>query len=121
MRQFMDITKALGDQTRVRILLMLRDGELCLCQVIEVLNLAPSTISKHVDLLRRAGLIEMRKEGRWHYYRLSDDRASAVVRDALRWVFDALKDEETVTSDAARLCCVREADLKELAECYNRN
>jgi DNA-binding transcriptional ArsR family regulator len=49
---------------------MLTSGELCVCQVTEVLQLAPSTVSKHMSILRQAGLVEARKEGRWIYYRL---------------------------------------------------
>ncbi|GIW77819.1 MAG: hypothetical protein KatS3mg104_2882 [Phycisphaerae bacterium] len=52
-KPFLNITKALSDETRVRALLALREGELCLCQIIEMLGMAPSTVSKHMDLLSR--------------------------------------------------------------------
>lgn len=120
MQQFMAITRALSDEARVRILLSLREGELCLCQVVEVLKLAPSTVSKHVERLRQAGLIDMRKEGRWHYYRLAGADAPAPVRDAIRWVLESLHTEKLIIADAAKLCCVRETDRKELASCYTR-
>lgn len=120
MKQFMSITRALSDENRVRILLTLREGELCLCQVVEVLGLAPSTVSRHVDLLRQAGMIHMRKEGRWHYYRLAGREAPQPVRDAIRWVMRSLKDERIVIADAAKLCCVRESDPKALTACYSR-
>ena len=68
MREFMSITKALADENRVRMLLALRDGELCVCQITELFGLAPSTISKHLSILYQAGLVESRKEGRWIYY-----------------------------------------------------
>jgi len=116
----MAITRALGDENRVRILLSLREGELCLCQIIEVLGLAPSTVSKHVDLLRQAGLIEMRKEGRWHYYRLAGRDAPPAAREALRWVMPSLENEQVIISDAEKLCCVRKADPGTLTACYTR-
>ena len=119
MRDFMAITKALGDESRVRVLLALREGELCLCQIVQVLSLSPSTVSKHVDALRQAGLIDMRKEGRWHYYRLADKRSPPVVLHALRWVMRSLADEKTILSDAAKLCCVRKQDPAELTSCYS--
>lgn len=121
MQQFMSITKALSDENRVRILVSLREGELCLCQIVEVLGLAPSTVSKHVELLRRASLVERRKEGRWHYYRLAGRGAPPVVREAIRWALKSLENEPVVTTDAAKLCYVRNTDLEELAECYNRS
>jgi len=118
MQQFMTIARALDDENRVRILLSLREGELCLCQVVEMLGLAPSTVSKHVDLLRQAGLVRMRKEGRWHYYRLAGRDAAPMVREAIRWVLRALADEEMIVADAARLGCIRESDLSDLTGCY---
>ena len=76
MKQFLDITSALSDETRLRALLSLREGELCLCQIIEILTLAPSTVSKHMSVLREAGLVTARKDGRWQYYQLAETTAS---------------------------------------------
>jgi DNA-binding transcriptional ArsR family regulator len=118
MRTLLDITKALSDETRVRALLALRNGELCLCHVVGLLRLAPSTVSKHLDLLVRAGLVERRKEGRWAHFRLADRNAPATVRQALRWVLEALTDDATIARDAKRLTTIRCCDLKELAACY---
>jgi len=70
LREFLSISKALGDENRLRALLALQDGELCLCHIIQLLELAPATLSKHMDLLVQAGLVERRKEGRWCYFRL---------------------------------------------------
>jgi ArsR family transcriptional regulator len=49
--------------------MMLCDGELCVCQLIKMLGLAPSTVSKHMSILRQARLVQARKEGKWMYYR----------------------------------------------------
>ena len=103
MEQFLDITRALADENRVRILLALRHGELCVCQVIELLGLAPSTVSKHFSILRHAGLVKLRKEGRWAYYRLATQDASPMVRRALRWVLDSVGESPRARRDAARL------------------
>lgn len=121
MEQFLAISKALGDENRVRTLLCLRDGELCLCQIVEVLSLAPSTVSKHVELLRQAGLVKRRKEGRWHFYKLAGNEAPPMVRQAIRWTLKSLEHEAVAVRDAAKLCCVRQTDLKQLAACYNRD
>ncbi len=120
MRHLTDIARALGDETRARIVMMLDAGEeLCLCQIIDVLGLAPSTVSQHLSLLGRAGLVLRRKDGRWHYFRLPRRGADPAVRDALRWVRAALADDPTVAADAARLSCACEKDRTELAACYH--
>ena len=118
MRPFLDLTKALSDETRVRALLALREGELCLCHVVGLLQLAPSTVSKHLDLLVRAGLVERRKDGRWAHFRLAGRGAPSVVRQALRWVMEALAEDATIARDDKRLATLRCCDLKELSACY---
>ena len=72
MLAFMNITKALADENRVRILAALKNRELCVCQIIDLLQLAPSTVSKHLSILRQARLLAVRKTGRWAYYRLNE-------------------------------------------------
>lgn len=111
------ISKALSDETRIRALLALREGELCLCQLIELFGLAPSTMSKHLDLLYRAGLVQRRKEGRWHYFRLADRSAPVTVRQALRWVITNLADDPAGKLDAKRLRSVRKVARAELSAC----
>lgn len=118
MQPFLSLAKAISDESRVRAILALREGELCLCQIIDLLGLAPSTVSKHIDLLYQAGLVQRRKEGRWHYFRLADDQATPVVRGAIEWVLESLRDEPAAAVDSAKLCCVRQKDLKELSACY---
>lgn len=75
MGDFVTVTKAISDPNRVRALLALRYGELCVCQIIELLGLAPSTISKHMSILKQAGLVDSRKDSRWVYYRLAQDES----------------------------------------------
>lgn len=103
MRAFMAITRALSDPNRVRMLLALRPGELCVCQITELLGLAPSTISKHLSILCRAGLVRSRKAGHWVYYRLPDRTAPVVVREALDWVNRSLGRTTEAAADAAKL------------------
>ena len=64
MREFMSITRALADPNRVRMLLALQRGELCVCQITELFGLAFSTVSKHLSILQHAGLIQSRKSER---------------------------------------------------------
>ena len=101
---FMNITKALADENRVRILMALNGrDELCVCQLIDMLQLAPSTVSKHLFILRNARLILGRKEGRWMYYRLNGEAASGVVKEAIDWVTRSVAEEPVIHQDKARL------------------
>ena len=118
MRQFLAITKALSDESRVRALLAVQDGELCLCQIIEVLGLAPSPVSKHMNVLHHAGLVQRRKQGKWHFYRLAGAEAGETIRQALDWVLDALEADPTARDDARRISEVKLLDLEELSVCY---
>tara|TARA_R110002111_G_scaffold151518_1_gene218176 strand:+ start:166 stop:531 length:366 start_codon:yes stop_codon:yes gene_type:complete len=119
MQDYLKITKALSDETRVRALMSLSEGELCVCQIIEVLGLSPSTVSKHMSILQGAGLVVRRKDGRWHYYRLAGRDATPEVRQALRWTINALDAEKTIADDAKALCCIRQTDREEMTACYN--
>lgn len=118
MREFMAVAKALADENRARILLFLKGRELCVCQIVELLQLAPSTVSKHLTLLHLAGLIESRKEGRWIYYRLADKGAPAHVRDAIRWVQSGLGKGPRAAQDAVRRRAVLKMDIRRLCERY---
>jgi ArsR family transcriptional regulator len=103
MREFMNITKALADETRVRILMALRDGELCVCQVTELFGMAPSTVSKHLSILYQAGLVLSRKTERWVYYRLPGRTASPTAKVALNWVLKATRNEDRISVDSEQL------------------
>ncbi len=103
MREVVTIAKALSDENRVRILAMLEGRELCVCQVIELLDLAPSTVSKHLSILKQARLIDSRKHGRWMYYRLADEDVPTVAKDAISWVLNALGRDRQRADDVERL------------------
>ncbi len=79
------VSRALGHPARMRTINMLRSGELCVCQITEVLQLAQSTVSPHPRELRRAGLVGERKQGRWVFFALSSDP------DASPWIDAALR------------------------------
>jgi ArsR family transcriptional regulator, arsenate/arsenite/antimonite-responsive transcriptional repressor len=103
MRDVVTIAKALSDENRVRILAILEGRELCVCQVIELLSLAPSTVSKHLSILKQARLIDGRKHGRWMYYRLADEDVPTVAKDAISWALNALGCDKRREQDAERL------------------
>ncbi len=107
----MAITKALSDPNRVRMLLALRRGELCVCQITELFGFAPSTVSKHLSILHHAHLIRSRKSERWVYYRLPETAAPVAVREALDWVHKSLAKSDEAVSDAKNLKRILNTDL----------
>ena len=83
LRPLVDTLKALAHPVRLRILALLRNGELCGCEVADVLGLAPSTVSEHLTDLRRTGLVRERKVGRWVHVALSDEAIARPVLESL--------------------------------------
>lgn len=93
MRVFAEAFQSLADPTRLRIVRLLADGgkDLCVCELVDALEVAPHNVSRHLAVLRRAGLLMERKEGRWVYYGLSS-KPSAFLQhllSAAREVSDA--------------------------------
>ena len=103
----LSMTQALAEQNRLRALMALGRCELCVCDLIELLGLAPSTVSKHMAILREAGLVLSRKQGRWNYYRLPGEDASPPVRSLIAWAFESLADASQIKNDAATLERIR--------------
>ncbi len=115
MKEFLNITKALADETRVRILLALQDQELCVCQITEIFGLAQSTVSKHLSVLYQAGLVNFRKEGRWMLYALPV-KTTNEVREALALVQKSLAGDLVIAADRQGLKKVLQMDPVELCK-----
>ena len=120
MYSFLNIAKALSDENRVRALMMLSRGELCVCQLIEMLGLAPSTVSKHMSILRQARLVQARKEGRWMYYRLPDGDAPPCVLEAIQWMQNAIANDKQIVADGKQVKRVCKLDRDKLCACYKK-
>jgi len=71
--EWVDIYKALGDKTRLHILALLSHGELCVCELVDLLNMSQPAISQHLRKRKQVGLVRERKAGQWVYYRLDGD------------------------------------------------
>jgi len=121
MREFMTVAKALADESRLRILLALKPGELCVCQITELFGLAASTTSKHLSILYQARLVDSRKDGRWMYYSLPGKEAPAAALEAIRWAAKALAEDSRIAEDAARLKKILAMDPVELCKRQCRN
>ncbi|MGM0568431.1 MAG: ArsR/SmtB family transcription factor [Elusimicrobiota bacterium] len=105
--------KALGDGSRMRtVAALMHCGELCVCQIRELLGFAPSTVSRHISLLHSAQLVESRKSGRWVYYRLSES-----IPDSLKeWIKNNVFNTPEAVEDRKRLEEIVSCDPKELCE-----
>lgn len=110
--------KALGDETRLRAVAALADGELCVCQLTELFEMAPATVSKHLSILYRAGFLERRKEGRWVYYKLRKSNSAKggdEPLDTLLKLVPTLENPDLVL-DRKQLPRIRKMDLSTLCK-----
>jgi ArsR family transcriptional regulator len=106
--------KALADRTRLRLLNLMGDGEVCVCFFVEVLGTNQPKISRHLAYLRRAGVVAARREGKWMHYRVAapaDPRAARVFEEVMAW----LRDDRDMQKDRARLanlCCAPQLPVR---------
>jgi ArsR family transcriptional regulator len=105
LRPLVGTLKALAHPVRLRILALLRGGELCVCEVAEVLGLAPSTVSEHLTGLRRSGVVREWKVGRWVHVALSDEATARPMLEAI-WPLMAVAEAE-LAEDRAQARALR--------------
>jgi ArsR family transcriptional regulator len=99
--------QALGDATRLRLLNLMGEQEVCVCYFVEILGAPQPKISRHLAYLRNAGIVAARREGKWMHYRIITP-AHAGASQVLRQTLESLKDDRAMQADYARLtkaCC----------------
>lgn len=101
----------MSDKSRLRIVKMLEVKPMCVCEITSVLELAPSTVSKHLSLLQEAGLIEDTKDGRWVNYALSALNRSPLVDDILEVLGGTLGGDPGIVDDRKK---ARKADRTQI-------
>jgi ArsR family transcriptional regulator len=111
MKDLTRVFKALSDPTRLRILKMLEARPLCVCEITAVLGLATSTVSKHLSILRDAGLILDEKENKWVNYRLNRGARDAYGRQLLPLVKKWLAEDPVILKDAKTVKTVNRENL----------
>jgi ArsR family transcriptional regulator len=100
MKDILSVTKALSDGNRLRTVMALREmAELCVCQVTEMLGVAPATVSRHMSVLQNAGIVESRKNGRWVYYRLSEMAKAEPLLTVMEWLAGSLDRSAEIRTD----------------------
>ena len=100
------IFRALSDRTRLRILNLLRDGEMCVGDLVEILQVPQPTASRHLAYLRRSALVEVCKYGQWAFYRLASDTESIQHR-LLQLIAPQLEDDAIFATDHERAAVLR--------------
>ncbi len=103
MRKATTIYKALSDPNRLRILMMLREKRLCVCEMVDILSLANSTVSKHLSILRNADLILDEKSGRWVNYRLATTDESDDIEFVMAQLDRQLANDDQIVGDREKL------------------
>jgi ArsR family transcriptional regulator len=103
MESMVKCLRALGDENRLRILMLLRERELCVLEIIGVLGISQPLASSHLAVLREAGLATARREGRRNRYRLSEEARRGGKHRLLQQVAAAIAAEPRVEADGARL------------------
>lgn len=102
--------QALGDNTRLRLLNLMGDQEICVCYFVEILNQPQPKISRHLAYLRNAGIVTTRRDGKWMHYRIAmppNEGAARILQEILQW----FKEEKAMQADRAKLtkaCCTPE-------------
>jgi DNA-binding transcriptional ArsR family regulator len=105
------LARALGHPARLRTVSMLRTGEMCVCQITEVLRLAPSTVSAHLKELKLAGLTVERKDGKWVWVGLSDERG---IRSWISTALAAAEDDPQLQADDLMVSDLRSLPVADL-------
>jgi len=103
---FSRLFKALGDETRLRIVALLSHGELCVCHLEDALGLSQPHVSRHLGILRMAGVVEHRREGSWVYYRVAP-QGDADCEQQLRTLVRTFGKRAVLRKDLERLVKVR--------------
>lgn len=100
MKELSKVFKALSDETRLRIVRLLENGELCVCHIVAAVDMSQSRISFHLKILKEAGLVKDRREGKWMHYRLNE--SDLFKRLLFLSIAERVSGEET-TNDRQRL------------------
>jgi arsenate reductase/ArsR family transcriptional regulator len=104
---FEAVMKAAGEPVRARILKLLEGRELCVCEIIAVLRLGQSTVSGHLSILKNAGLVKDRKDGRWMHYSLASQMPNNYGPPMLALMLSWLDDDNQVRADKRRLASLK--------------
>ena len=114
MRELVKIFKALSDETRIRLLKLLQQRELCVCELMQALNMTQSRVSRNLGILKDAGLVKDRRDGLWVHYSLNENSFNRYAGPLLALLRDWANGDETILGDLAELSkAVKFAEMSE--------
>ncbi|MPM23137.1 Arsenic resistance transcriptional regulator ArsR2 [bioreactor metagenome] len=105
-----DIFKALSDETRLRILSLILDGEMCVCEIEDCLGLTQSNASRHLTALKNAGILSSSKQAQWAYYKLNEEFCDN-NRELMNYLTEKLKSLSTYESDNRKREICKQSDI----------
>ena len=103
MKKFVNIFKALADETRLRVLKLLQQRELCVCELMQVLGMSQPRISRHLSVLKNAGLVNERRQGRWVHYSLKKEWIEKEIKLLFKAMLALGNDDAVIKADQERL------------------
>lgn len=99
MRYLVKVFKALSDETRIRLLKLVQQRELCVCELMQTLNMTQSRVSRNLGILKDAGLVTDRRDGLWVHYSLNEESFNAYAEPLLKLLKDWANDDKAVIDD----------------------
>jgi len=102
-RNLVKVFKALSDETRIRLLKLLQQRELCVCELMQALNMTQSRVSRNLGILKDAGLVKDRRDGLWVHYSLNEDSFNIYAESLLKLLEEWADDDRTVINDLKSL------------------
>lgn len=111
MKEFIRVTKALSDPTRIKIIKMLQQKKMCVCELREILKINQPSVSKHLKILENAGLVNSSKDGLWVNYQLTDGESSPYAASLLGNLRHWLEDEFEIVELFKRLPYIRREEI----------
>ena len=118
MKKIANVFKALSDETRLRVMKLLQERELCVCELMQVLSMSQPRISRHLSVLKNAGLVDDRREGKWVYYSLCNGVGTEEIKTILKSLSQTGNQMEVVQEDKKKLKnAVRLGEIKGTCRC----
>lgn len=110
MKTIVQVLKTLSDKNRLRIIALLADKKMCVCEISFVLKVTPAAVSRHLKKMKAAGLVESEQEGYWtNYFLIHNNKVQSILREVGRWLSedkDILADKDKAQkADRIKLCC----------------
>lgn len=99
MINIVNFLKAIADETRIRIISLIKYDEICVCKLMEILDMPQSTLSHHISILKNAGIIDAEKRGKWIYYSLNKKNVNNEKQNILNALYKSISKEKIVISD----------------------